>query len=284
MLAQVLLDGIIMGGIYALVSLGLTIIFGVMRIINFAHGEYLMLGMYASFWLFQIFGVDPYVSILVVVPLMFVVGLISFRLIIQPILGASEMAHVFATLGLSIVLQGLALYFWQADFRAVRTVYSSVLIKMGPVFMNLPRFVAFLMAIVTVVALHLFFKKTYVGKAIRAAAQNAMSAQLMGVNLKRIYMISFGIGIAVVGLAGAILLPVYEVFPTIGSLFVMVTFVVVILGGLGSIPGALVGGLLIGVIESTSGFFLAPALKEGVYFIIFVLLLLLKPTGIFGRA
>ena len=284
MLAQVLLDGIIMGGIYALVSLGLTIIFGVMRIINFAHGEYLMLGMYGSFWLFQLFGVDPYVSILVVVPLMFLVGLISFRLIIQPILGASEMAHVFATLGLSIVLQGMALYFWQADFRAVRTVYSSVLIKMGPVFMNLPRFVAFLMAIATVIALNLFFKKTYVGKAIRAAAQNAMSAQLMGVNLKRIYMISFGIGIAVVGMAGAILLPVYEVFPTIGSLFVMVTFVVVILGGLGSIPGALVGGLIIGVIESTSGFFLAPALKEGVYFIIFVFLLLLKPTGIFGRA
>jgi len=284
MLAQVILDGIMMGGIYALVSLGLTIIFGVMRIINFAHGEFLMLSMYASYWLFQIFGVDPYISILIVVPLMFLVGLFSFRLIIQPILSAPEMAHVFATLGFSIVLQGLALYAWHADFRAVRTAYSSVLIKLGPVFMNFPRLVAFAVAIATIIALHLFFKKTYIGKAIRAATQNATSAQLMGINLKRIYMISFGIGIAVVGLAGAVLIPVYEVFPTIGSLFVMVTFVVVILGGLGSIPGALVGGLVIGVIESASGFFLAPALKEGVYFVIFVFLLLLKPTGIFGKA
>jgi len=284
MLAQVILDGIMMGGIYALVSLGLTIIFGVMRIINFAHGEFLMLSMYASFWLFQLFGVDPYVSILIVVPMMFLIGLISFRLIIQPILSAPEMAHVFATLGFSIMLQGLALYFWHADFRAVRTAYSSTLVKLGPVFMNFPRLVAFAMAIATIIALHLFFKKTYVGKAIRASTQNAMSAQLMGINLKRIYMLSFGIGIAVVGLAGAVLIPVYEVFPTIGSLFVMVTFVVVILGGLGSIPGALVGGLIIGVIESASGFFLAPALKEGVYFVIFVFLLLLKPTGIFGRA
>jgi branched-chain amino acid transport system permease protein len=284
MLAQVILDGIMMGGIYALVSLGLTIIFGVMRIINFAHGEFLMLSMYASYWLFQIFGVDPYISILIVVPLMFLVGLFSFRLIIQPILSAPEMAHVFATLGFSIVLQGLALYAWHADFRAVRTAYSSALIKLGPVFMNFPRLVAFAVAIATIIALHLFFKKTYIGKAIRAATQNATSAQLMGINLKRIYMISFGIGIAVVGLSGAVLIPVYEVFPTIGSLFVMVTFVVVILGGLGSIPGALVGGLVIGVIESASGFFLAPALKEGVYFVIFVFLLLLKPTGIFGKA
>ncbi|MBI4776007.1 MAG: branched-chain amino acid ABC transporter permease [Deltaproteobacteria bacterium] len=284
MLAQVIADGIMIGGIYALVSLGLTIIFGVMRIVNFAHGEFLMLAMYGSFWLFQLYGVDPYLSALIVVPLMFLVGLTSFRLIIKPILNASEMAHVFATLGLSIALQGLALYFWQADFRSVRPFYSSKLIDLGPVYMNLPKLIALLVAIGTIAALTLFFKKTYTGKAIRAATQNAVSAQLMGVNLIRIYMISFGIGIAVVGLAGAVLMPVFEVFPTIGSLFIMVTFVVVILGGLGSVPGALVGGMIIGLIESASGYFLAPALKEAVYFIIFVVLLLLKPTGVFGRA
>lgn len=272
-----------MGGIYALVSLGLTLIFGVMKIINFAHGEFLMLAMYATFWLFHLYGVDPYLAIIVVVPLMFVVGMGAYRLIIQPIIDAPEMAQVFATLGLNIALQSLALFFWQADFRAVRTAYSSYLINLGPLFMNFTRFAAFLFAIATIIALFFFLKRTYMGKAIRASAQNRIAAQMMGINLKKIYRISFGIGIAIVSLAGTVMIPMYEVFPTIGSFFVLVTFVVVVLGGMGSLLGALVGGLIIGLIESASGFFLAPALKEVVYFIIFVLILLLKPTGIFGK-
>ncbi len=283
MLLQIILDGIMIGGIYTLVSLGLTIIFGVMRIINFAHGEYLMLAMYACFWLFTLTGLDPYVSIIIVAPLMFITGMATYRLVIHPIINASELAHVFATLGLSIALQGLALYFWHADFRSVPTVYASKTIILGSNFVNLTRFVALLVAIATVIALSLFFKKTYLGKAIRAATQNRIAAQLMGVDLTKIYMITFGLGMAILGLAGGVLMPVYEVFPTIGGLFVLVTFVVVILGGLGSIVGALVGGLLIGLIESISGFFIAPALKEGVYFIIFVLILLFRPTGILGR-
>ena len=284
MIGQVLVNGILLGGIYALVSLGLTLIFGVMRIINFAHGQFLMLAMYATFWLFQLYGVDPYISILIVVPLMFVIWIAAYRMIIQPIIDASEMTHVFATLGLNLALQGLALFLWQGDFRGIRTSYSSMLIHLGPLYINIPRFIIFLCAIATILLLFLFLKKTYTGKAIRASAQKRVAAQLMGVNLGKIYMIAFGIGIAIVGVTGAVLMPIYEVFPSVGSLFALVAFVVVVLGGLGNLGGALVGGIIIGVVESVSGVFIAPALKEGVYFIIFVVILLVRPTGIFGKA
>jgi branched-chain amino acid transport system permease protein len=284
MIGQVLVNGILLGGIYALVSLGLTLIFGVMRIINFAHGQFLMLAMYATYWLFQLYGVDPYVSILVVVPLMLAIGMGAYRMIIQPIIDASEMTHVFATLGLNLSLQGIALFLWQGDFRGIRTSYSSMVIHLGPLYINIPRLIIFLCAIAAILALFLFLKKTYTGKAIRASAQKRVAAQLMGVNLSKIYMIAFGIGIAIVGLTGAVLMPIYEVFPSVGSLFALVAFVVVVLGGLGNLGGALVGGIVIGVVESVSGVFIAPALKEGVYFIIFVVILLLRPTGIFGKA
>ncbi|MGA2954459.1 MAG: branched-chain amino acid ABC transporter permease [Thermodesulfobacteriota bacterium] len=284
MIGQVIINGILLGGIYALVSLGLTLIFGVMRIINFAHGQFLMLAMYATYWLFQLYGVDPYISILIVVPLMFVIGMVAYRMIIQPIIDASEMTHVFATLGLNLSLQGIALFLWQGDFRGIRTSYSSMPIHFGALYINVPRFIIFLCAIATILALFLFLKKTYTGKAIRASAQKRVAAQLMGVNLSKIYMIAFGIGIAIVGVTGAVLMPIYEVFPSVGSLFALVAFVVVVLGGLGNLGGALVGGIIIGVVESVSGVFIAPALKEGVYFIIFVIILLLRPTGIFGKA
>jgi branched-chain amino acid transport system permease protein len=284
MIGQVLVNGILLGGIYALVSLGLTLIFGVMRIINFAHGQFLMLAMYATYWLFQLYGVDPYLSILIVVPLMLAIGMGAYRMIIQPIIDASEMTHVFATLGLNLALQGIALFLWQGDFRGIRTSYSSMVIHLGALYINLPRLIIFLCAIAAIMALFLFLKKTYTGKAIRASAQKRVAAQLMGVNLSKIYMIAFGIGIAIVGLTGAVLMPIYEVFPSVGSLFALVAFVVVVLGGLGNLGGALVGGIVIGVVESVSGVFIAPALKEGVYFIIFVIILLLRPTGIFGKA
>jgi len=284
MIGQVLLNGILLGGLYALVSLGLTLIFGVMRIINFAHGQFLMLAMYGTFWLFQLYGVDPYLSILIVLPLMFILGIVAYRVVIQPIIDASEMTHVFATLGLNLSLQGIALILWQGDFRGIRTVYSSMVVHLGSLYINIPRLIIFLCALATIWVLFLFLKKTYTGKAIRASAQKRVAAQLMGVNLSRIYMIAFGMGIAIVGITGAVLMPIYEVFPSVGSLFALVSFVVVVLGGLGNLGGALVGGIIIGVVESVSGVFIAPNLKEGVYFIIFVIILLLRPTGIFGKA
>jgi len=285
MVLQIITNGILQGGIYALVSLGLTIIFGVMKIINFAHGAFLMISMYCTFWLFNLYGMDPYLSIIIVIPVMFIVGMVTYRIIIQPILDAPEESHVFATLGLNIALQGLAVFLWKADFRTVPAAsYMPQSIGFGNWYVPTARLVGFGFTLVAMAALIFFLKKTFTGKAIRASAQNRIAAQLMGVNLKKIYMISFGIGLGIVGLAGAICVPIYAVSPSIGSLFVLLTFVVVILGGLGSISGALVGGFIVGIVESTSGFFLSPALKEGVYFVIFVIILLIKPTGIFGKS
>ncbi len=283
MIAQVIVDGILIGGIYALISIGLTVIFGVMRIINFAHGEYLMVAMYSSYLIFGLLGLNPYLSLVIVVPFLFIIGVVSYYLVIHPIIHSSELSHVFATLGLGLALQGLALYLFGGDFRSVPFGLSRKIITLGPTFINISRLIALLVAIGAIFALSLFLKKTYTGKAIRAASQNPVSAQLMGVSLKSIYMITFGIGTAIVGLAGGVLMPIYAVFPSIGGLFVLVTFVVVVLGGIGSIFGALAGGIVIGMTESLSGFFIAPALKEGIYFIIFVLILLFKPSGLFGK-
>jgi len=281
---QLIINGLLLGGIYALISIGLTLIFGVVEIINFAHGEFLMLSMYASYWLFQLYGVDPYLSLLIVIPIFFLIGLAVQRIIIQPIIHAPPLNQIFATVGLGLVLQNAALFFWKADYRTVRTAYSGLCLKTGGLIISFPRLVAFILALVIIAALLIFLKRTYTGKAIRALAQERRAAMLMGINIYRTYQIAFGIGIACVGAAGGILIPIYYAFPTVGSLFVLIAFVVVVLGGYNSLVGALIGGLIIGLVEAFSGFFLSPHLKEAVYFVIFILILLLRPTGLFGRA
>jgi len=283
-IVQLIINGLLLGGMYALISIGLTLIFGVLEIINFAHGEFLMLGMYASYWLFQLYGVDPYLSLLIILPVFFFIGLAIQRVTIQPILNAPALNQIFMTVGMSLVLQNVALFFWKADYRTVQTAYSSVSLRTSGLMISFPRLVAFFLAIGMIAALLIFLKKTYTGKAIRALAQERKAAMLMGINVYRTYQIAFGIGIACVGAAGAMLVPVYFVFPTVGALFVLIAFVVVILGGYNSLTGALVGGLIIGVVEAFSGFFISPHLKEAIYFVIFILILLFRPTGLFGRA
>ena len=281
---QLIINGLLLGGMYALISIGLTLIFGVLEIINFAHGEFLMLAMYASFWLFQLYGIDPYVSMLIILPLFFFVGVAVQKVTIQPILNAPPLNQIFMTVGLSMVLQNVALFIWTADYRTVKTAYSGLTLKTAGLLISFPRLVAFLLAMGLIAALLIFLKKTYTGKAIRALAQERKAAMLMGINVYRTYQIAFGIGIACVGAAGAMLIPVYFVFPSVGSLFVLIAFVVVILGGYNSLIGSLVGGLIIGVVESFSGFFISPHLKEAIYFVIFILILLFRPAGLFGRA
>jgi len=280
---QLIINGLLLGGIYALISIGLTLIFGVLEIINFAHGEFLMLGMYASFWLFELLGVDPYLSLFILIPAFFLLGLAVQRIIIQPIIDAPPLNQIFATVGLSIVLQNVALLFWKADYRTVRTAYSSLVLKTDGLMISFPRLVAFVLALTMIAALLIFLKRTYTGKAITALAQQRRAAMLMGININRTYQIAFGIGTACVGAAGAMLIPIYYAFPTVGALFVLVAFVVVILGGYNSLVGALVGGLIIGLVETFSGFFISPHLKEAIYFAIFILILLYRPTGLFGR-
>lgn len=281
---QLIINGLLLGGMYALISIGLTLIFGVLEIVNFAHGEFLMLAMYASYFLFQLYGIDPYLSLLIILPLFFLLGIAVQRITIQPILNAPPLNQIFMTVGLSMVIQNLALFVWKADYRTVKTAYSSLNLKAAGLIINFPRLVAFLLAMGIIAALLIYLKKTYTGKAIRALAQERKAAMLMGINVYRTYQIAFGIGSACVGAAGAMLIPVYFVFPNVGALFVLIAFVVVVLGGYNSLTGSLVGGLIIGVAEAFSGFFISPHLKEAIYFVIFILILLFRPTGLFGRA
>ena len=280
-LTQVAISGLLLGGVYALISIGLTLIFGVLRIVNFAHGEFLMVAMYATFWLAQLYGIDPYISLAAVAALLFLMGIGAHALVVRPILNAASSMQIFATVGLSIVLQNLALLIWKADYRSVDTPLSKAVISVGPLLVGVSRLIAFLVAISITVLLFLFLKRTYLGKAIRCTAQDRTAALLMGINVHRIYLLTFGIGSALVGIAGALLMPIYPTFPTVGTYFVLIAFVVVVLGGMGNMTGALLGGIFIGLVEAFSGFYV-PALKEAVYFAIFILVLLIRPTGLFG--
>ncbi|WP_408008418.1 branched-chain amino acid ABC transporter permease [Pseudalkalibacillus sp. A8] len=279
---QTLISGILLGGIYSLISMGLNLILGVVRIINFAHGELLMISMYISFLFYTTWGMDPYVSAILVIICLFLLGVITQRIMIQPILDTPASTKIFATLGLSIALQNLALMTVSADHFSVRTSYQSAVIHIGELVVSVPRLIAFVTAITVAVLLYLFLQKTMTGKAVRAVAMQRQAAYLMGVNVKRIYLLAFGIGSALVGLAGAMLMPIYSVYPTVGTSFVLIAFVVVVLGGMGSMFGAFFGGLIIGLVEALSGVLFSPGLKEAVYFAIFILVLLFRPSGIFS--
>ena len=283
LLGQVLISGILMGGIYALISMGLTLIFGVTRIVNFAHGEFLMLSMFAGFVLFERFGMDPYLAVLPVALLAFLGGALTQRVIIQPLLSAGHVTQIFVTIGLSITLMNLALMIWGADFRSVRPAYEGAVVYLGPWSVGVPRLVAFSVAVIMMAGLLLFLNKTYLGKAITAVSQDRMAALLMGIDVDRIYVVAFGIGIACVGVAGVILTPIYSVFPTVGQYFVMAAYVVVILGGLGSFGGAVLGGLLLGFSDSIVSTFVGGTANDMVGFFIIILILLLKPRGLLGR-
>ena len=281
-IGQTLISGILMGGIYALVSIGLTLIFGVMNVVNFAHGEFLMLAMYLTYWLFHYFHLDPYLAIFLVTPALFIVGVLTQKLIMQYLVDKEHYTQIFATVGLSIAMANAALFFWKADYRMVKTSYTTSVIDVGQLVVSYPRLISFLVAIAITFLLFVFLKYTYLGKAIRATSQDNQGAKLMGVNIRSVYVITLGIGSACVGVAGALLMPIYYAFPNVGLQFVLIAFVCVVLGGMGNITGAFFGGLIIGLVESFSGFFIGPDLKEAVYFIVFILVLLIKPSGLFG--
>jgi branched-chain amino acid transport system permease protein len=280
---QLLITGLVLGGIYALISVSLTLIFGVLRIVNFAHGEFLMLAMYFTYWLFTLLGLDPYLSLPIVLALMFVVGAITHLLVIRPILNAPPITQVFATVGVGLVLSNLALLFWKGDYRTVTPPYGSATIQILDARLSVPGLVAFAGALGTAVLLSQILRRTYFGKSIIATAQDRAAARLMGIDVERVYFLTFAIGIALVGVAGVLLMPIYYVHPHIGTTFALVAFVVVVLGGLGSLPGAVAGGLLIGLVETTSGFLLPSSMKQAAYFVIFMVVLALRPAGLFGR-
>jgi len=282
-LLQVVVSGLLLGGIYALVSVGLTLTFGVVRIANFAHGEFLMVGMFLAWVLHERAGIDPYLACVVVGPALFAMGFLVERSLIRPVIQASHMAQIFVTVGLAVFLQNGALMIWGADHRGVILPYADRVWFVGPIVLSLPRVVAFAVAMALCLALLAFLRWTYWGKAVRATAEDREITRVMGIDTGRVYSLTFATGAGLAGIAGALLLPMYAVYPTVGIQFVLVAFIVAVLGGLGSAVGAILAGLVIGVVEVLSGFLIAPGLQQALYFVVFLLVLIVRPAGLLGR-
>ncbi|QCO55392.1 branched-chain amino acid ABC transporter permease [Pseudorhodobacter turbinis] len=280
---QVVVNGLLLGGLFAITSVGLTLIFGIVKVVNFAHGEFLMIGMYATFLISSRLGLHPYAAVVAVVPLLFVLGMLTQKLLIEPLMSArNHDIQIFATVGLSTALINLALLLFGADIAATPAYGLRTAIEIGPVRMLVGQIVMFGVATALVIGLHFFMQRTRAGRGIRAVAQNRAAAQLMGINVSRVYMITFGLGAACVGLAACLVAPLYPTSPGIGTYFVLTAFVVVVLGGLGSIGGAFLGAMIIGLIDSLSGFYIGSDMREVAVFGVFLLILILRPQGLFG--
>jgi branched-chain amino acid transport system permease protein len=282
MMPAAIVNGFMFGAIYALVALGLTLIYGVLHIINFAHGALLMLAMYATFYLFRHFGIDPYLAMIVVVPGSFAFGYSLYRWGIGKLAHGKDENILLVTLGLSIVIENAAIFFFTADQQTINLSYSYETIDLGFVFLALPKVISFFASLVICLLLWLLIAKTDLGKAIRAVAKERQGAQLVGINVEHIFAATYGIGIACLGAAGCLLLPSFYVDPFTGNVFVLDAFTIVVLGGMGSIVGALVGGFIIGVTESIGGLILGESLGQIGISLIFILILVLRPTGLFG--
>lgn len=281
-LAQAIVNGLLMGGLYALVAVGLTLIFGTMNVVNFAHGEFVMIGMFATYWLHHFTGVDPLVLIFLVMPLMFLFGALVQRVLIQRVISESHETQILLTLGISVLLMNTALLLWGPEPRGLPTSYSFAAVHLGSVYIPLPRLIAFAVALLVAGALWVFLTRTDLGRALRATSENPVWATLMGIDPVRMYVLAFGIGTALAAAAGALMTPFFNTYPRAGVFFGLIAFVVVVLGGMGNVIGAVLGALVIGVTESLTGQFVALDLSMFGVFVIFLLVLLFRPTGIIG--
>jgi branched-chain amino acid transport system permease protein len=281
---QSLLSGVLIGGAYALIGVGLTIIFGVMRIINFAHGDLVMLGMYASYFLFTLGNVDPFVSIVFVFPLLFLFGAILQKTVINKVLNALPQNQILLTIGIGLILSNTMMLLFTSDYRIISTTYSSGSFRVGEISVSTPLLLSFVITAAVTAALYWFLLKTDTGQAIRATAQDRDAAQLMGVNVKRMSVLATGIGAGLAAVAGSLISPTYYIFPQVGQPFTLKAFVIVVLGGMGSVMGATVGGVLIGATESLAGAYISSGLKDLVVYVLFLLILLFKPAGLFGKS
>jgi branched-chain amino acid transport system permease protein len=281
-LLPAVLNGLTTGAVYALVALGLTLIYGVLHIINFAHGAALMMALYGVFFLRQAFGMDPYVAVVVLVPGMFAAGYLLQRLVIERASHGKDENILLVTLGISIVLENLALLLFHSDTRTIDTSYTLATAAIGPAMISVTKLAAFAGALVACGVLLAIVRFTDLGKAIRAVAREKHGARLMGIDVEHVYAMSFGIGMAALGAAACFLLPAFYVNPLVGNGFVLVAFTIVVLGGMGSFAGALVGGLLIGIVESLCGLWFGESLGQIGISLIFIAVLLFRPQGLFG--
>ncbi|HVV93263.1 MAG TPA: branched-chain amino acid ABC transporter permease [Hyphomicrobiales bacterium] len=283
-LIAAVLNGLMTGAVYVLVALGLTLIYGVLHIINFAHGALLSAALFAAFLAFQAFGLDPYIAVFVLAPLFFALGYALQRLVIGPASHGDDGNMLLVTLGLSVVIENALLVAFHANTRTIDLPYASDTLDLGFAFLALPRVIAFAAVFAVALGLWALMALTDLGKAIRAVAREKRGAELVGIDVAHIYAVTFGLGTACVAIAACLLIPTYYATPSAGDAFILIAFTVVVLGGMGSVPGAVIGGLLIGVVESLGGFFFGESLGQVAIFVIFIVVLLVRPRGLFGAA
>ena len=279
---QHLVNSLLIGSVYSLVAIGLTLIWGVMNIINFAHGDFLMLGMFIAFWFYTLFHVDPILSIPICAAVLFILGAVIYRFIVSKVMGGPLLAQLVVTFGVSIFLANLAVMLWTPDFRLIEKPLLSGTWSLGAVQLSIPKFAASLGSVLVSGGVLLFLKKTKTGKAILAVEMNRESALLVGINTDRINALSFGMGSALVGIAGAFLAMYYYIYPQVGGLFGLISFCIVALGGFGSIGGAFIAGILIGFVQTLGGYYFDPAYKYALVFLVYLITVWIRPQGLLG--
>lgn len=282
-LVPAVLNGLMTGAVYALIALGLTLIYGVLHIINFAHGALLTAAMFAAFFAHKLFGLDPYVAALGLTPLFFLLGYALQRFVIGPAAHGEDRNILLVTLGLAVVIENALLYAFRADTRTINLPYAFDVVEVGTAFLAVPRVIAFIVVVAVALALWLIMRWTDTGKAIRAVAKEKRGAELVGIDVAHIYAVTFGLGTACLAIAACLLIPTYYVNPQAGNAFVLIAFTIVVLGGMGSVTGALIGGLFVGVVESLSSLYLGELLGQIGIFAMFILVLLFRPSGLFGE-
>ncbi len=279
---QSLVNGTLTGSLYAMIGVGLTVIFGVMRIINLAHGEMVMLGMFSAYWSYTLWKIDPFLSAIFWIPLFFIAGMLTYRHLLKAIMPGGELNTLLYTAGLSLLVANVALFVWTGDYRTLNLPYAMTPLRPFGIAVPVPLAVAFVLASLITAGLYLFLGRTDIGRAVRATSQNPEAAALMGINVERVAMITFGLGTALAAAAGVLLVPSLYLYPTVGEILLVKCFVIVVLGGLGSIPGAIAGGLLLGTVESLGAVYVSVAYKDAIGFVMFLLVLLFRPQGLFG--
>jgi branched-chain amino acid transport system permease protein len=282
-LVPAVLNGLMTGAVYALIALGLTLIYGVLHIINFAHGALLTAAMFAVFFAHKLFGLDPYVAAFGLTPMFFLLGYGLQRFVIGPAAHGEDRNILLVTLGLAVVIENALLYAFRADTRTINLPYAFDVIEVGTAFLAVPRVIAFFVVVAVALALWLIMQWTDTGKAIRAVAKEKLGAELAGIDVAHIYAVTFGLGTACLAIAACLLIPTYYVNPHAGNAFVLIAFTIVVLGGMGSVTGALIGGLFVGVVESLSSLYLGESLGQIGIFAMFILVLLFRPSGLFGE-
>lgn len=283
LILQLLINGLLRGSIYALAAIGLSLIFGVMNIVNFAHGSLMMLAMYISFLVFTHLGIDPYLSLIISVPMLFIIGGLIEKYTIHYSLDHPEINQFLIAVGIMLFIENAALFIFSPDYKAIHVGYQGASFMIGDLIVGLNPLIASAISVALTGGLYLFLKKTDLGRALRAVAADKEGARLMGINLKSIYFVAFGIGSAFAGAAGTIISPMYYIFPQVGHLFLLMSFVIVILGGKGNFIGAFLGGLIIGVVESLCILVVPGSTKDAIVYSCFILVLFFKPYGLFGK-